>query len=242
MAFAPPDRAQGVFETLLVRDGRVHALTGHLRRLADAVAGLYGAELPDSLATEIRAHVADCRGEHRLRVDAVPRREPGRAPPLAVRLRTAPVAANRPRAFRCVPVIVEAPGGLGPHKWRDRGFVDGLRAGDPAEVALLVDGDGRVLEAAWANVWRLDGERLVTPPADGRLLPGVTRARLLALAATLGYEAAEEAIALAALTAESGIFLTSSIALAVPASLGPPPGADPAIERIRAALAAGDWS
>ena len=44
---------------------------------------------------------------------------------------------------------------------------------------LILDEDGAVLEAAWANVWAREGDRLVTPPADGRLLPGVARARLL---------------------------------------------------------------
>ena len=37
-----------------------------------------------------------------------------------------------------------------------------------------------MLEAAYANVWIVEGEALITPPADGRILPGTTRAALLA--------------------------------------------------------------
>jgi para-aminobenzoate synthetase / 4-amino-4-deoxychorismate lyase len=62
------------------------------------------------------------------------------------------------------------PGGLGPVKHADRRLHDALGP------ALLVDADGSVLEATWASVAAPDGR---TPPADGRILPGVTRARAL---------------------------------------------------------------
>ena len=50
-----------------------------------------------------------------------------------------------------------------------------------------------MLEAAWGNVWLLEGDRLITPPADGRILPGVTRALLLELAPSLGLQRARGA-------------------------------------------------
>ena len=81
-------------------------------------------------------------------------------------------------------------------------------------MPLLVDADGSVLEAAWANFWILDGRTLITPPADGRLLPGVTRARLLELAPSLGLEACERPISLAQARAAPAALLTSSLALA----------------------------
>jgi para-aminobenzoate synthetase/4-amino-4-deoxychorismate lyase len=98
-------------------------------------------------------------------------------------------------------------GGLGPHKWLDR-------PQDPAWLA--VDLDGAVLEAAWANVWVEDGEgALLTPPADGRILPGITRERLLAFAG-----AREAALTLADLTSARAILLSSSVRLVTPAGLG----------------------
>ncbi len=63
-------------------------------------------------------------------------------------------------------------------------------------MPLLVDADGSVLEAAWGNFWLLEGDALVTPPADGRILPGVTRALLLELAPALGLHAREQPITL----------------------------------------------
>ena len=76
------------------------------------------------------------------------------------------------------PLVLEPfalPGGLGAHKWRDRRLLEALAALRPGAVPLLVDTDGLVLEAAYANVWIVEGDALITPPADGRMLPG-TRA------------------------------------------------------------------
>ena len=219
-----PDPSQGVFETMLVRDGRVHAAARHVERLQHSVAALYGARLPRDLATRIRTQAAPLRGEHRLRVDVIPGEQPA--------VSTQPVAQAYRRPVTLEPLIV--PGGLGPHKWRDRRLLD-ARPADPAP--LLLDADHSVLEAAWGNVWLLEGDRLVTPPADGRILPGVTRALLLERAAALGLRAAEEPVSLHRARAADLTFATSAIRLAVPATLtgAAAPSAAP-VDRIRAAL------
>jgi branched-subunit amino acid aminotransferase/4-amino-4-deoxychorismate lyase len=96
-----------------------------------------------------------------------------------------------------------------------------------------------MLEAAWANVWLLDGRELSTPPADGRLLAGVTRDRLLELAPSLGLQATERPISLDEARAAPAILLTSSLALAVGAAVDNEPAAiddDDMIEKIRLAL------
>ena len=103
------------------------------------------------------------------------------------------------------PVVL--PGGLGEHKWRDRTLLDALAERHGA-MPLLVDADGGVLEAAISNVWLLEGDALVTPPADGRILPGVTRARLLA-----AVGGREEPCDLDRLAAADAVLLTSSIGL-----------------------------
>src|SRR5207302_11205253 len=105
-------------------------------------------------------------------------------------------------------------GGLGRHKWRDRR----LLGSDGTHVPLIVDRDD-VLEAAWANVWILEGDTVITPPADGRILPGVTRALLLELEPA----AIEEPISLGRAQDADAIILTSSVRLAVPATLGEQP-------------------
>ena len=102
------------------------------------------------------------------------------------------------------------PGGLGDRKWADRRF--------PQDI-LVVDADGEVLEAGWANVFIVEDGRHITPPADGRLLPGVIRARL---------KADEEPITLERYEAADAVYLTSAVSLITPvrgAAFAPSPSA-----------------
>jgi para-aminobenzoate synthetase / 4-amino-4-deoxychorismate lyase len=226
-----PDQTQGVYETLLVADGRVHARAPHLARLKRSVEVLYGLRLPPQLEAEIADRAAALGdGEHRLRVDVTPGDRFARF--ARFDLVTSPLTPGRLRPVVVTPVVV--PGGLGEHKWRDRRLLDALGQ-DP--VALLTDDDGTVLEAAWGNLWVIDGDRLLTPPADGRILPGISRARLLELAPSLGMHAREEPIALAQARAAPAMFLTSSLRLAVAAAWDAAPNEPAVLARIRAALA-----
>jgi para-aminobenzoate synthetase/4-amino-4-deoxychorismate lyase len=223
-----PDPAAGVYETVRVLDGRIQLLDEHLARLAHSLAAVYARPLPPEAAPRLRQAAAAQPGEARIRIDVVP--EDAR---LSVNLVIAPVDPDARRPVALAPAVV--PGGLGPHKWRDRRIVDGLGA-DP--VPLLVDTDGTVLEAAWGNVWLLDGDRLTTPGADGRILPGVTRNRLRALAPALGLTVEERSFTVADVRAAPSALITSSVRLAVAAAIGGLPAVEPPqITTIREALA-----
>jgi para-aminobenzoate synthetase / 4-amino-4-deoxychorismate lyase len=203
-----PDPALGVFETVLVEAGRPAALEQHLRRLATSVAELYGAALPPTVLAGALAVAADVTTRSRMRVLA--------DADGAVRITVSP--AGPPAAGSAVLEPFALPGGLGAHKWRDRRLLDSLAALHPGTVPLIVDTDGLVLEAAYANVWIVEGDALITPPADGRMLPGVTRAALLA-----AHDGArEEPIDLDRLASADALFLTSSISGRVPARLRRP--------------------
>jgi para-aminobenzoate synthetase/4-amino-4-deoxychorismate lyase len=214
----PPDPEQGVFETLLVRGGRAQALERHLARLRASLLSLYGAELqPPEFELP--------RDPHRLRIDA---HADGTATasltPIDLAAMAHPVAVE--------PVTVR--GGLGPHKWRDRDWLQSQPG-----VPLLVDADGSVLEAAWANVWVIEGGRLITPAADGRILPGVTRELLL----ELDFPTAVEPVGIDRLLAAEAVFLTSALRHAVAAHVGVAPASEPpAVAEVRAALASVEWS
>ncbi|MGB2711401.1 MAG: aminotransferase class IV, partial [Conexibacter sp.] len=106
---------------------------------------------------------------------------------------------------------------LGAHKWRDRRLVEALAA--TGTTPLLLDADGVVLEAAWGNVFALEGALLVTPPTDGRLLPGVTRAALLDVAEEAGLAVTEAELPLERLAAADAIVVSSALAGALPAQL-----------------------
>jgi para-aminobenzoate synthetase/4-amino-4-deoxychorismate lyase len=213
---------------MLVRDGRVHALQRHLDRLAHSAGALYGMRLPRDLRARAHAEASGLAGEHRLRIDVVPA--------TGVSITTGAVAAGSRQSVALEPLVV--PGGLGQHKWRDRRLLDSSGF-NGVPTPLLVDADGAVLEAAWGNFWVLDGDALITPPTDGRILPGVTRSLLLELAPSLGLGVCEEPIGLHDAQTAPVTFATSAIRLAVPATLHGTAAAPTArVDHIRTALAA----
>jgi para-aminobenzoate synthetase / 4-amino-4-deoxychorismate lyase len=193
-----PDQSRGVFETLLVSDGRPVELAAHLARLGRSVRALYGADVPPG-AEEAIHDAARGVALGRLRLDAVPTDGS-----LATSVRVATVEPETvfPEAgVRVTPLTVA--GGWGAHKWADRGLLDGGNGSLP----LVVDHDRvTVLEASRANVFIVELGRLVTPPADGRILPGVTRARLLAL-----LDVREEIVSLDRLAEADEVFLSGSV-------------------------------
>ena len=191
-----PDPALGVFESLLVVDGEAQRLAAHLARLGGSLTELYGRALPPDLEARARSLVRTARGPARLRIDVVP---------------GADAELSLARALqRELPIVLHPytlPGGLGAHKWRDRTLVDALR-----QTPLLLDADGTVLEAGWANVLIRRGGILLRPRADGRILVGTS------------LPAAEQAdLTLADLRRADEILACSSIAGVVPAVLAEDP-------------------
>ena len=79
------------------------------------------------------------------------------------------------------------------------------------EQLLLVDADGSVLETDRANVFALVSGVLRTPATDGRILPGIMRARVLAAARLAGLPVTEGRLVLAELLAADEVLVTNSI-------------------------------
>jgi para-aminobenzoate synthetase / 4-amino-4-deoxychorismate lyase len=213
-----PDPARGVFETILVRAGTPVDLRAHLARLERSVQTLYGTGLPDEIESRVLAAAATAPLQ-RLRIVATPSAAPPSTSALAIELDSEPL----PREPAADPVVLAPavlPGGIGAHKWRDRRLLEELTERLDA-VPLILDLDGDVLEAAYANLFIVEGTHLVTPPLDGRQLPGTVRARVLAL-----HPAREERVTLDRLAAADELLLASSIRGIHPARLvdGEEPG------------------
>jgi para-aminobenzoate synthetase/4-amino-4-deoxychorismate lyase len=210
---ARPDPELGVFSTGLVRDGEPVDLDAHLARLRESVGELYGLDLPPDL--ERRAlTAAEPHRWARLRILV----RPAGGAEVEVHPLSGPPS---PEPVRLAPAAL--PGGLGRHKWCDRRLLAELERRLGA-VPLLVDLDGEVLEAAHANVWIVEDDALVTPPLDGRLLPGTVRARLVADPQSW-REVREEPITLERLQAADEVLLTSSLRGVHPAALVGEPAA-----------------
>jgi para-aminobenzoate synthetase / 4-amino-4-deoxychorismate lyase len=205
-----PDPALGVFSTVLVREGVAVDAGAHVARLERSADELYGQALPNDLEARIGA-AATAAPLQRLRVSVAP--GPGS---LALVELEATALDGEPQPALLAPAYL--PGGLGPHKWRDRRLLDRLERRLGAHP-LIVDLDDEVLEAATANVWIVEGTTLTTPPLDGRLLAGTVRERVLAVAPAAGLEPRQKPIALERMRAADEVLLSSAIQGVRPAAL-----------------------
>jgi branched-chain amino acid aminotransferase len=96
------------------------------------------------------------------------------------------------------------------------GYVDNVAAllearRSGVDEAIFLDTDGHCSEATSSNLFVWTGHELLTPPPSCGALPGITRAAVLELAASMGIPAAEQAFDLEALYAADEAFLTSSL-------------------------------
>jgi para-aminobenzoate synthetase component 1 len=97
---------------------------------------------------------------------------------------------------------------LGRKAWRDA--LAAVRAAGIDEV-LLADGEGRIVEGAVSNVFCVRGGRLLTPALSCHPLPGIVRAKVLALARQLGLPAEEGALTASELRTADEVFLTNAL-------------------------------
>jgi para-aminobenzoate synthetase/4-amino-4-deoxychorismate lyase len=202
---SPPDPARGLFETLLLVAGEPLELDAHLDRLAGSLRELFGSALPQGLADEVRER-ASAFGLGRLRIDVAPGAAGARARLSAEEVDRADLFPTWERGARLSTDL--RPGGLGRHKWADRRSLDDAPEGS---VWLLLDRGEEVLEATRGNVFAAFGGVLTTPPADGRILPGIGRSRALAVAAEVGIEAIERPLRRDELLAADEVFLSGSV-------------------------------
>jgi len=220
-----PDPARGVFETLLVLDGRPVELDAHLARLEASLAELFPSRPAPDLG-EVDAAEGDCA----MRIDVAP--QDGRFE-VEVSFREI-----EQRTEQTALHSLAVPGGLGGHKWRDRSLLDRAQA-RLGGLPLVVDIDGSVLEAARANVFAVRDGALFTPPLDGCILPGVTRRRVLEIAVGAGVATHERVLRHDDLLAAEEVFLTGSVRGIEPAdSLDGDalPGGGPVAEQLAAEL------
>lgn len=234
----PTDRGlllgDGLFETLLLRDGAVVRLDAHLARLAAgaAVLGLPLTPDRDTLATALRATAAANNldaGSLRLTLTAgpAPRGLPRPAIPAPTLMITAAPPAPPPPPARVLIATVTRRNERSPlSRVKSLNYLDQILARNEAEAAglddaLLRNGRGDVVCASAANLFAVlaDG-RPVTPPLADGALPGTRRAAVLA---ALG--ATEHSLRPADLRTAREVFLTSSLsARAVVAVDGHPIG------------------
>jgi para-aminobenzoate synthetase / 4-amino-4-deoxychorismate lyase len=197
-----PARAQGLFETLLIVDGETVVLDAHLRRLGGSLRALFGIALPPGLAEDVAGRAREL-ALGRMRIDVTP----AAVWTLATEV-VDPADFFPPRSHGAELRSLPCAGGLGRHKWADRRALGEAPGGT---VPLLLDRGEQVLEAGRANVFAVRGEVLITPSADGRILPGIARAGAIAAAEEAGIEVTEGSLSREELLEADEVFLTGSV-------------------------------
>jgi branched-chain amino acid aminotransferase len=239
----PADRAQvsvfdsglmqgiGLFETMRAYDGRVFRLQRHLDRLANSARALGWSVLPDP--DELRDNVEQVVGatEHedtrvRLTVTTGTLRPTEQETPELTVIASASGGAQYPAECYTKGVTVLVPGyrqgGSDPtagHKTTSYfARLASLREAhlQGAFEALWLTYDDRVAEGAISSVFLVQNERLLTPPLDTPVLPGITRATVIELAVELGVPVREQALKLEELLQADEVFLTNSLMELVP--------------------------
>ena len=205
-----PRPAAGIFTSALVLDGNALALPLHIGRLDESSRSIFSRPLPESTADRVRA----CIGETptgRLRIQVKPLGGPLRTRVEIVPLESTPDTTGLRTAT--------VPGWCGPHKWADRRLLAVLAQqagllGD--EQLLLRDASGQVLETDRGNIFAVIDGILRTPPADGRILPGVTRALILSMSFDGAFDLQAGPIEHRALLSASEIFVTNAVRGVIP--------------------------
>lgn len=216
--------ADGLFETILAVDGRPVLLDEHLMRLGQgcttlgipcdtstvrqAVDDLVAAKTGNAI---IRATVTRGAGSRGLQppADAVPTLFATRSEWLpAIAFTTPSLATSSIRRNASSPLS----------QLKSLSYLDNILAlqeaqRSQADDALILTTEGNVACTSAANLFIVEGNRLVTAPVGAGILPGIIRGLILSSAPALGLEAREEAFGLDRAMAADGMFLTNSVRL-----------------------------
>jgi branched-chain amino acid aminotransferase len=214
----------GLFEILRAWDGVLPYLGPHLDRLYSSAQELRMRVIDRStLSGHVAAAAAMAGGDQRVRIivtrgeggiaDRASTIGPGRTIVIAE-----PLGAL-PREVSLAIVEWPVPKRVGPtHKtlaYLDSLWARELAAAAGADEALRLDAQGNAAECATANIFVVAGGTVITPPLDG-ILPGITRARVLAACAENAVPCAERSVSRDELRAAEEIFVTSAVRGVVP--------------------------
>jgi len=211
----------GVFETLLVREGAPFALTRHLRRLDRSLAGLgFAGPGEDAVRAAVGAVVADAGADAahaRLRITVTSGSGPlgsergSSAPTLVVTL--TPVAGWPPTSsLATVPWVRNersAVAGLKTTSYAENAvaLAEAHRRG--ASEAVLADTQGRLCEGTGSNVFVVVDGEVLTPHLRCGALAGITRELVLEWAPAVA-PVREADLPYEVLTIADEVFITSS--------------------------------
>ena len=220
----------GLFETMLVANGKPFRFAQHLERMARG-ADFLKIKMPFA-PRELESFAGELIKRNQM-PDAVLRltltRGPGgrgyapsneNKPTVVMALHPVPPLAN-PTGWKLISSSFRIPAGdpLAAFKTTSKilhvmARAEAVERG--ADEALLLNTDGEVAETAGGNIFWVSDDTICTVPAGRGILPGVTRAVVLEICRTLGLPVNECVIKPAEFKKSSGVFVTQSALGIVP--------------------------
>ena len=235
-------RGDGVFETLLVRDGAARNLERHLERFV-ASARMLSLPEPNTgqwarATAEAVTDWVDSGGEEAACVWTYTRGRESTGRPtgwITVKPVSGSILRQRregvsvlttPRGYSITPDLPERDtvGDGETPPWLVTGAKTLNYAANTAALRyaaakgfddVIFTDDGRVLEGATSTVVTVTGKTLRTPPPGRDLLPGTTQAALFSYAGAHGWTCLEEPVDVTDLLSADSVWLCSSVRLAV---------------------------
>lgn len=214
----------GCFEVLRTWAGVARDLDAHLARLYTTARFLAMDVLDESLLRDAveRSVMAAGAGEHRIRI-VLTRGPGGLAQSFAELGRGRAIVIVEPLPVLPTELslaVVDWPVAPGAsHKtlsYLDPLIARELARAAGADEALRLDARGDVVEGATCNVFVVETGSVVTPPLESGALPGVVRARVLALCERLAVPATVRRISIDQFRSADEVFVTSSLRGVVP--------------------------
>lgn len=223
-------RGDGVFETLMLRDGQVHKLERHSQRFLNSAAMLNLPEPDIELwhrATTLAAQAfsADVGAdEAALRWVYSRGRESTGQPsgwitvaPISPEVEAARAEGvdvmTAERGFR-IDLSQRSPWALvGAKTLSYAANMAALRAAKVQGFSdvIFISDEGQVLEGPTSSVIAVKGNTLLTPPTDAGILPGTTQAALFQIAQQQGWATEQKSLTLKDLLDSDGVWLVSSV-------------------------------
>jgi branched-chain amino acid aminotransferase len=219
--------ADGLFETMLAREGAIEHLDAHLARLAEG-AGVLGIPIPfdarvlgQACADVLAANGLDRLPRASLRLTLT--RGPGPRgvlppkSPMPTVLITAVEASPPPASLAVITAKTVRRDARSPlSRVKSLAYTGNILARIEAEVAgadeaLMLNTDGNLAEATGANVFLVEDGAIITPPIPDGPLPGIVRATVIDRAMALGISVREVSVPGDRLRFVTEMFLTSSL-------------------------------
>jgi D-alanine transaminase len=216
----------GIYEVIRCYNGRPFALLPHLERLyksADAILLEMPHELPAMADLAIkfleRSEIKEAELYIQVTRGTAPRKHqfPEEAAPTVV-MTVRPARLRSPEVREKGARVITVP----EERWancyiKSINLLPNILAKEKAVrqgafEALFVDqAKGIAIEGSSSNIFAVAGRVLWTPPADRRILSGITRSFVLGIAREQGYEVREEELPLTTLLRAEEAFLTSTV-------------------------------